>query len=404
MIKKIELFIFALFLFLTSATAVDIYSFRLSDMSIAMLVVIGLHLCLDKDRDEHYMPIAYVLGLLASIGVSTLFNLFDFNQSAILIDFANAVIIPLAICGAYFFGRFISRSDQLNLLKFYIKLTITICIILYLYEKKYGHPDWIKIIDETDRYSAFSQNPNQLALYLLPIPFMVLFIQAVEGGSKIKSYVEIMLVIILNLMTFGKGLFVAWLVGFALIGLFGVTGVLNKRKIIFKISILLVFLPLLYLVLQPIWVALYIGDAPGSMDGQGEGRIMLWLNGLSAWLKAPFFGHGPGHYSGHTTPFEGIEAHNFFIDWLAAYGIVGGIALLTFYLMLIKKAYTDNSWVILALYASILTQTLFHFYGRQPVYWLWWIVGYYLSTIKSTIESKKTNVWISGSDWISRNK
>lgn len=386
MIKKIELFIFALFLFLTSATAVDIDSFRLSDISIVMLFVIGLHLSLEKPK--HYMPLAYVLGLLAAVGVSTLFKLFDFNQSAISIDVANAVSIPVAICGAYCLGRFISRSDQLKILKFYNILTIAICVVLYIFEKNYGHPDWIKIIDETDRYSAFSQNPNQLALYLLPIPFVALFIQAVEGGSRMRSYAEIMLVILLNVMTFGKGLFVAWFVGFAVIGLFGVKGGFNKKVLILKISSLLIFLPLLYFVLRPIWVALYNGDAPGSMDGQGEGRIVLWMNGLSAWLEAPYFGHGPGHYSGHTAAFEGVEAHNFFIDWLAAYGIAGGITLLIFYLILIKKAFTDKSWIILALYASIVTQTLFHFYGRQPVYWLWWIVGYYLSIIISSKESK----------------
>ena len=390
MIKKIELLIFALFLFLTSATAVYVDSFRLSDISIAMLIVIGLHISLYKNKngDELHISLVCILGLLAAVGISTVFKLFKFEQSTLPIDISNATSIPIAICSAYCLGRFISSADQLKILKFYNFITIVICFAVYFFEKNYGHPDWIEITDVTDRYSAFSQNPNQLALYLLPIPFVSLFIQTVESGRKIQSYTEIMLVVLLNIMTFGKGLFVAWFVGFAIIGLFGINGVFSKKIITLKIGIVLIFLPLVYLILQPIWIALYNGEAPGSMDGQGEGRIVLWMNGLSAWLDAPFFGHGPGHYSGHVTPFEGVEAHNFFIDWLTAYGIAGGMALLFFYLVLIKKTIIDRSWIILALYASILTQALFHFYGRQPVYWLWWVVGYYLSGMLSSKESE----------------
>lgn len=381
----------ALALFLTSATAVSVVGVRVSDISVVLFLTAILFFIIKNHTKKEFIDfktsiIAAIL--LCSILLSTVSQLYFGPNSFVINGISNAISIPLGIIIAFFILPRIDKNDLLAIIYKYNLIVILVCLTLYFYQSFFGALTWIELIDETNRYSALSLNPNQLALYLLPIPFFV-YIQYMLGGIGIRfAALQISLVLLINYFAFGKGLFAAWFVGFAVFLLLGSYGKINKKILAIKMIFFTLLMPLIYFILSPLIVALYTGDAPGSMEGQGEGRIVLWMNGLSAWLDAPFLGHGPGHYSGHTTPFEGVEAHNFFIDWLAAYGVVGGMALLIFYLVLIKRTFTDESWIILALYASILTQTLFHFYGRQPVYWLWWIVGYYLSIIISSKESK----------------
>lgn len=60
------------------------------------------------------------------------------------------------------------------------------------------------------------------------------------------------------------------------------------------------------------------------------GRQIAWPHGLDAWLKAPFFGHGPGAWSAYlngplnqATGMNWQQLHNDFLQLLVEHGVIG---------------------------------------------------------------------------------
>jgi O-antigen ligase len=368
----------ALTLFLTSATAVSVMGVRVSDISVVLFLIAILFFIKKNHSKKEFIDLknSIIAGLLlCSILLSTVSQLYFGSNSFVINGISNAISIPLGIIIAFFILPRIDKNDQLDIIYKYNLIAILVCLALYFYQSFFGALTWIELIDETNRYSALSLNPNQLALYLLPIPFFV-YIQHMLGGIGIRfAALQISLVLLINYFAFGKGLFTAWFVGFAVFLLLGSYGKINKKILAIKMIFFTLLMPLIYFILSPLIVALYTGDAPGSMEGQGDLRVHLWLNGLRAWSDAPFLGNGPGHYSGLDLAYEGVESHNLLIDWLSAYGLIGAIALIALFFNAIRQSIKLNVWIVLGFNLCLLTQSVFHFYGRQPIYWIWWAVG-----------------------------
>jgi O-antigen ligase len=102
---------------------------------------------------------------------------------------------------------------------------------------------------------------------------------------------------------------------------------------------------------------------------QDVDRITVWRNGLSAWRENPIFGHGPGAWSGFSGPFEGIEAHNSYIDWLTILGSIGFLFYFFLILNIIRFNPLKESFRYVAL-GSILIFGMFGFFMRFPIYWI----------------------------------
>lgn len=102
---------------------------------------------------------------------------------------------------------------------------------------------------------------------------------------------------------------------------------------------------------------------------QDVDRITAWNNGILAWQESPIWGHGPGGWSGFSGPFEGVEAHNSYIDWLTIVGISG----LGAYIFLLSNIFRHNllrdPFRYVALVAILIFGT-FGFFMRFPIYWL----------------------------------
>lgn len=368
----------------TSATAVPLGPLRLSDVSAVALLLLSLTMLKSKNVNNNNRAILALFCMLIISMTASVFMQFIFSQN--LLDFTQingAASVHIAVIVALIFSLSRSTGSILYITNLYAILMLASNFLLLLYTTFVGSPSWILVQDlTTDRFSGFAQNPNQLALYILPIPFFALVrFSNRQSSFKVTSAI-IFLTVALNATVFGKGLFVAWLSSLLILCIFGTKSEFRIRKITLRIVLVVFLSPFVYFLLAPTIGALYSGDARGSVDGQGADRILLWLNGARAWLDAPFFGHGTGHYSGYFGPYESIEAHNFFIDWLSAYGIVGTALLGWIFLYFLYDAVKKKSWIVVALYATITLQSLFHFYGRQPVFWLWWLFGFYLTTVK----------------------
>lgn len=374
----------ALTLFLSSATAISLLGIRLSDISIFLFffIVVIVYYRNRKNGNEYENQKftnkntnTIIIFILSSILLSTISQWLYGSSSFISDGISNAIFVPLNIIMAFLLLPKIDLNDILKIIYKYCTITIYICLPLYFYQYFFGVISLIEIADDTDRYSALSLNPNQLALFILPIPFFIYVRYLLNNINLSMAVLQIAMVTLLNFYTFGKGLFTAWFIALLFIAIFGAYGKINRKFLYFKIISFTLFLPFIYYILTPVIVALYDGDARGSVEGQGDGRVDLWKNGLQSWIDAPFLGNGPGHYSGLVWAYEGMESHNLLIDWLSAYGVLGAIILITLFLNIMWQSVKLNAWIVLSLNVCLLTQSIFHFYGRQPVFWIWWVVG-----------------------------
>jgi O-antigen ligase len=369
-------FLIGLLLFLTSATGLLFSGIRTSDISLGIILCFSIFEILRKksnfllNTNNNY---TFFIILLTSIFFSIFFNLVSLlgNQSS-----NDYITLPFSIFSAMMISFSYSEIDLKKIVIKYIKVTIFLLICLYvLYEFNLYELELDLLLESNERFSGFSKNPNQLALYLLPIPFFALHFYRISE-IKIGTMIWFIFgVVLINFFVIGKALFISWTVGIVLIYI--LTGVTSlKRKISFKYKYLrLIFMLTIIPVFTKLIENLYSGNISGGQEGQGEIRILLWNNGLRAAFDALFFGHGPGHYSGIFSPYEQMEAHNFYIDWFSAYGLVG----LFCYLLLIGNililTVRSRNIVIFALVIALLFQIMFHFYGRQPFFWLTLIIA-----------------------------
>ncbi|OXR50244.1 hypothetical protein PuT2_05660 [Pusillimonas sp. T2] len=214
------------------------------------------------------------------------------------------------------------------------------------------------------RFVSLAMNPNQNALLLISLPFLLLFVLRVFGVSRNFKLAGIVLAAIGLAAGWGTGsaaLRLSWLILLPLVILTPILIRDGKRLLTAEkaflaslfLGALLVFLSSAGIVLAVLEVVLpastlatlldvFAPAVHGVMPAIGTShadrlllsggaewtdRFVLWRN---AWLviKDSFlFGYGPGPLSGLQGPFGGSEAHNSLLDWSMATGVIGGLVL-----------------------------------------------------------------------------
>lgn len=358
-------------IFLMSATAVSFWGIRLSDLA---FLLFGFSLILSRvDFDLLIDKISFSLIILIQVIFVSTFYTFSSGSEVMS---SNAVGVPLSIFVSLIFLLVINPDDLMKIIKGYPACILVTTLLIGVTKWLGYNIPWIVYEDEMDRFSGLSQNPNQLALYLLPAPFFSLMAYLKNEKNKLLVGIEIFAAIAINMFVLGKTLFVGWIISFGFLFLIGFVYFGKIKLYNLNFIIKLIFVPFFLVLIMPIAILLYKGQTAGSVEGQGEDRLILWSNGLNAWLDSFLLGHGPGHYSGIESSYQGMEAHNFWIDWLSAYGFIG-YAALTFYLLLnFIKVIRLQVWIVISMYLSLLVQSTFHFYGRQPFFWLILVIGY----------------------------
>jgi len=379
-------FLLALLIFFTSATAVSFNSLRLSDISSLLLLFV---LLIDSGSLGKRLQILIVTFFkLVITSLSFLHQMISADYLMVVAGMPNALAIFFNLILIIIFILRCGEELVVSIMIDYCRITLIICFSLYILIVLYGAPDWIDQVDVVERYSALSKNPNQLALFLLPIPFFSICAYHRNRICKSVAILMISFVIILNIFVMGKALFVAWILSFGFFYLIG-WKLYDKVKItlIFLVSRFLAIL-LMLLIVSPLIYLLYAGATPGGQEDQGAIRLALWGNGLHAWLDAFFIGHGPGHYSGISDSYEFMESHNFIIDWASAYGIVGVFSLLLFFFTILAQVLRSSNKLILAFLIALIALMTFHFYARQPVFWLWWIFAFIVTNNDGLIKPR----------------
>jgi O-antigen ligase len=237
------------------------------------------------------------------------------------------------------------------------------------------------------RFRGWANNPNQMALAVSAIPFlMVLLIRNRLVDWRIGLFVLIGAIVV-GLATKSNALLVAWVLGLGLIvvsgskgrNVGGVWGWLNRRRRVVRsitvfAAVLLMGVGVAWLAQN--WVALYEGSIAGGAAGQGSVRVDLWRHGIRAWSASPIVGLGPGHFSGLGGPFGGAEAHNLYVDWLTSYGLVGLAVLAGLFFFGLSAALREREYVLIGLLLVVALISMFHFYARHPIFWMFLLVPY----------------------------
>ena len=233
------------------------------------------------------------------------------------------------------------------------------------------------------RFSGWAENPNQLALLLVALPFLALQVRADSSSNRTRAfYASIAGVIaVIGIVTLSDALIVSWLLGAALVGsgawFHAVFGRSARRSTILVYGILC---PIMLLAILIPFVGGLEGAALDALSGiyseggQGSVRLTIWGNGVEAILQSPFYGLGPGPHSGLHSPNEGFEAHNTLVDWSASAGLLGLLAYIALLVVVAVAAVRGRKPFLLVSIVALCCFSLFHYVLRQPLFWGYLVV------------------------------
>jgi hypothetical protein len=258
------------------------------------------------------------------------------------------------------------------------------------------------------RYSGWSINPNQLALFFVPLPVWVAALwRDVAKPTRIQMAgfgLLLFALMLMGLLVRSDGLFVVWVFEFVILIMLRLRWEMKASRMSL-LGYALVMVLCVFLVKtfahgemrksvrcavetlsqgEGLWSAkCYDGQAFQDQEAFRIGysnpvektgvREELWRHGLLAWAQSPWVGFGPGEYSWHSTDSNGgrteaMESHNITIDLLTQGGILAGGAWLALvsYLLIgawrIRDSYTFSVVLMMAAF------TFFH-NTRQPYFW-----------------------------------
>jgi O-antigen ligase len=226
------------------------------------------------------------------------------------------------------------------------------------------------------RFRGWSENPNQMALAMAAMPFLGWWLLRRTSGrlGKVACGFGIALSVVVGLASYSDGLRLAWATSLGAIGsllfyrvtMHGRSRWLHISHAIIPAVLVIVAVSYGDVVLD---YAEQVADRIYAEGHQGEKRFTLWSHGLQAIAASPVVGFGPGSFSGINGPFEGMEAHNSFIDWTASTGLAG----LLIYLMLLAwttwRGLRSGDPMLVGMLVAVVMPSVFGYLLRQPDFW-----------------------------------
>ncbi len=260
--------------------------------------------------------------------------------------------------------------------------------------------DWsgIDALYDHTRWQHLSNNPNQFALLVLPLPFLALYLTLRQGAKDrvLMPTIACLVALALGFYSMSDALMLAWIGG----GLVTLLALPNsgpdtqhrgpQARLVAALLIVLMVSGSAWQV-RDIAAGIVLGSGSGVRPGgdacseaglpksrsesderpsQASVRLCLWRNGLKAIQYAPLTGMGPGPHSGFITPFSGQEAHNTLIDWGTQTGVAGMVALVTVLAWLLWQVARRRQYELTAMLLALYCFAMFHHVLRQPIFWV----------------------------------
>lgn len=280
-----------------------------------------------------------------------------------------------------------------------------------------GDIDWIRSLrmdDQGDtRYTAWSTNANQLALFFVPLPIWLLLLRPSVGArARFAGWLFVMFItLLMGLIVRSDALVLSWALGFLLLVMLDAAW---KNRLEMKLLLIVAIMAVGVLLVaktfasgdvrktfvcslnaiqkfeSPIANACIPTAALSGLEGMRTGydspenktaiRIGLWKNALTVIADAPLIGHGPGAFSWYADPAlqkkqQAIgkireEAHNIPLDLMTQGGVLLGLAwlgLLTWLIVIAYQARVAYAFVWVFMLGFF---TLFMYHLRHPYLWV----------------------------------
>lgn len=227
------------------------------------------------------------------------------------------------------------------------------------------------------RFQGWATNPNQIALAVLPIPYLAFYLA--RGGTRLKRIFLTLIAagaVALGIITQSDALTVAWILSVAAVLPIGWVWRITRPIHGFWASVSLkVLVPAMTLLVIVVTVPMFAHKVAArtaerfSQAGQSEGRLERWRNGMISATMSPVIGLGPGPFSGPRSSFGHEEAHNTIVDWTASTGVVGFAGLLLLMATAVIATVRRRSATLLGMLLALLFFMAFHYVMRQPAFW-----------------------------------
>lgn len=238
----------------------------------------------------------------------------------------------------------------------------------------------------TPRLSGWSINPNQLAMFLLPLPiwFMAINREANwRGASLLGNFLLLWVIFLFGISVRSDALLISWCVGLLTLTLIAYFWQKPFNWKMFAALVAAFFLAF--------GTFKFMADGPGReyLSGTAKSDSVLGVgfdknkagvretlrnNATVAWLESPVIGNGPGAYSYLDDPQVKQEAHNLALDILTQTGLVGALLFGALYLWLIIRAYQARDPYSLVILIVLMIFSGAHFMLRQPIFSLYMII------------------------------
>jgi hypothetical protein len=258
------------------------------------------------------------------------------------------------------------------------------------------------------RYSGWSINPNQIALFFVPLP---VWLAAIWRNVVSPTWLQtigfgllLFALMLMGLLVRSDGLFVVWVFEFLILLLLRLRWEMKATRLSLVgyalVMVLCVFLVKTFahgevrtsvrcsvqalLQGEDLWSnKCYDGQAFQDREQFRIGysnpvekagmREELWKHGLQVWLDSPLVGNGPGEFSWHSVGTNGDrsgvkESHNLTIDLLTQGGIFAGFAWIVLVTYLIINAWHIRDSYTFSVVLMMVAFTFFH-NTRQPYLW-----------------------------------
>jgi O-antigen ligase len=244
------------------------------------------------------------------------------------------------------------------------------------------------------RLSAWSTNPNQLAMFLLPIPIWLMAINRDadwKGATLLRNFLFLFVFFLFGVSVRSDALLLAWCIGLPALT-FAASRWMKpfnwKMFATLLAALFLAFSAFKFIIDGPALTALSNSKSDsvlgirksdsvlgvGLDENKGGVRKTLWIHAAESWMQSPIIGHGPGAFSYLDKPEDKQEAHNLAFDMLTQVGIAGTLLFGALYLWLLVKTYQARDPYTLAVLIVITVFSGAHFMLRQPVFSLYLII------------------------------
>lgn len=215
-----------------------------------------------------------------------------------------------------------------------------------IYQKLTGHDLFRKFpMFLNVKITAAFKSPNDFGTYLatvLPLPLALIAFNATDRKRKSALLVLSLLLAACLLLTFARGAWLGFLVGFLFLLVF--TG---WKRLVAALVILALLVSLTVLLAPPAIKGQLSSLAKLGSDTSSIDRLLIWKTGWRMFLDRPVFGHGLNTFMSVFEKYkppdykEIVYAHNCFLQMAAETGIIGLLVFLWLCASILIRAFSN---------------------------------------------------------------